>query len=124
VELVSPDRQVWSGDADIVIARTVEGDIGIMAHHSPVLGVLAPAPVTIRRSDGDDVIAAVHGGFLSVTDQGVTILGEIIELASEIDVSRARSDLEAARSAGSDDAEAVARGQRASARLRAAGETA
>jgi F-type H+-transporting ATPase subunit epsilon len=122
VQLVAPDRMIWSGDAEIVIARTLDGEIGILPHHIPLLGVLAEAPVTIRRADEGDLVAAVHGGFLSVGRDGVQVLAEVVELAEEIDTARAREALD--RAQGSDDEDAAAAARRATARLRAAGETA
>ena len=121
VELVAPDRIVWTGEAEIVLARTSEGDIGILPNHEPLLGALVEHPVTIRRGDGDDLVAAVFGGFLSVTRDSVSILAESVELVDEIDVGAARQELDQARSG--DDEEAKAAVRRASARLRAAGET-
>lgn len=121
VELVAPDRIVWSGEADFVLARTSEGDIGIMPNHEPMLGVLVEHPVKIRRSGEDDLVVAVLGGFLSVTRDRVSILAESVETPDEIDASAARSELEQAR--GGDDDEAKATARRASARLRAVGET-
>ena len=124
VELVSPERQVWSGAATMVIARTTEGEIGVLPGHAPTLGELVPGPVRIHRNGQDDVVAAVHGGFLSITDRGVSVLAEVVELAREIDAGRAREALERARRAGPDDEEAIVAGQRATARLRAVGEIA
>jgi F-type H+-transporting ATPase subunit epsilon len=121
VQLVAPDRMVWSGEADIVIARTVDGEIGILPRHEPLLGVLVEYPVTIRRPDSDALVAAVHGGFLSVSSEGVDVLAEIVELAEEIDVPRARAALD--RTKDSDDDADKAAARRATARLRAAGET-
>lgn len=94
VELVSADRTVWSGEATAVIARTQEGELGILAGHAPLLGVLANGPVQIRSTDGGSVVAAVHGGFLSVAENRVSILAEIAELAEEIDEARAQRALE------------------------------
>jgi F-type H+-transporting ATPase subunit epsilon len=121
VELVAPDRMVWSGEAEMVIARTTDGDIGILPNHEPTLGVLVESPVRIRRADGDELVAAVHGGFLAVTRDTVSVLAEVVELAEEIDTGRARQALD--RAGGNDDDEAKAASRRASARLRAAGET-
>jgi F-type H+-transporting ATPase subunit epsilon len=121
VQLVAPDRMVWSGEADIVIARTVDGEIGILPRHEALLGVLVEYPVTIRRPDEDALVAAVHGGFLSVSAEGVDVLAEIVELAEEIDVPRARAALD--RTKDSDDDADKAAARRATARLRAAGET-
>jgi F-type H+-transporting ATPase subunit epsilon len=117
VELVAADRKVWSGEATMVIARTVEGDIGILSGHIPVLGVLVDGSVQIRQEGGDLVVAAVHGGFLSVADNQVAILAELAELAEEIDVARAEASLKDARSGQGD--EALAAVERAEARIRA-----
>lgn len=121
VELVAPDRKIWSGEAEMVIARTTEGDIGILPNHEPLLGVLVESPVRIKRGEADDLVAAVHGGFLSVTRDTVAILAEVVELAEEIDVARARQSLDSVKSADDDESKAAAR--RATARLRAVGET-
>lgn len=119
MELVAVDRNVYSGDASMVIARTTEGEIGILPGHAPLLGELAEGGVvTITEQGGGEVVAAVSGGFLSVTDQGVTVLAEVAELASDIDTSRAQAALERARSG---DDESAAR--RAEGRLRAAGQS-
>jgi F-type H+-transporting ATPase subunit epsilon len=121
VELVAPDRKIWTGEAEMVIARTTEGDIGILPNHEPVLGVLVESPVRIKRGEGDELVAAVHGGFLSVTRDTVSILAEVVELAAEIDVARARQSLDNVRSGDTDEAKAAAR--RATARLRTVGES-
>lgn len=130
VGVVSPEREIWSGEADMVIAKTVDGEIGIMPKHAPVLGVLVEGGLLkIKRGGEADLVAAVHGGFLSVADDEVSILAEIAELGSEIDVARAKSALERAQAsveAGMEDAdaaaEAAAEAKRARPRLRAAGE--
>jgi F-type H+-transporting ATPase subunit epsilon len=127
VGVVSPEREIWSGEADMVIAKTVDGEIGIMPRHAPVLGVLVEGGVlTIKRGDGEsDLVAAVHGGFLSVANDEVSILAEVAELGSEVDVSRARNALERAQAsveANHEDADAAVEAKRAKARLRAAGE--
>jgi F-type H+-transporting ATPase subunit epsilon len=119
VELVAPDRMIWSGEADMVIARTTDGDIGILPGHEPTMGVLVEHPVRIRRTDEDELVAAVHGGFLAVTRDRVSILAEVVELADEIDTGRARNALEES----GDDDEDKAAARRAKARLRAAGES-
>lgn len=123
VDLVAADRRVWSGTAEIVVARTTEGEIGIMPGHESVLGLLVSGPVTIRTTDGGTVSAAVHGGFLSVADDQISILTEIAELAEEIDVSRAEAALETAQGdlGSSEVAEADAARRRAQTRLRVAG---
>jgi F-type H+-transporting ATPase subunit epsilon len=119
VELVSVEREVWSGEATQVTARTTEGEIGVLPGHAPLLGQLADGgTVRILQSGGSDVVAAVHGGFLSVTDEGVTVLAEVAELREDIDTARARAALERARSE-----QDVAAQRRAESRLRASGES-
>lgn len=120
VQLVAADRAVWSGEASIVIARTLEGDVGVMPGHEPLLGELANGVVTIRAVDAEDVFAAVYGGFLSVENDNVSILAEVAELAQEIDLEQARADLERIASEGGD-AESLRQAQEeAETRLRAA----
>ncbi|HST64423.1 MAG TPA: F0F1 ATP synthase subunit epsilon [Mycobacteriales bacterium] len=124
VELVSVERLLWSGDATMVIARTTEGELGVLPGHAPLLGELAPGGVVrIQQEGGEELTFAVHGGFLSVTEDGVSILAEIAEQADEIDVARAEQALERARSAGEDDDEAAAAASRALSRLRASGQS-
>ena len=124
VELVAVERTVWSGEARMVIARTTEGELGILPGHAPLLGQLAEGGVvTIRSESGNDLVVAAHGGFLSVTGQGVSILAESAEISTEIDVERAREALRRAGDGG-DDPEVSAAARRAQARLRAAGQDA
>ena len=86
VELVSVEREVWSGEADSVFARTIEGEIGILPGHTPLLGQLAEDfDVRIVQAGGSEIVVKVSGGFLSVTDQGVTILAESATLPGESD---------------------------------------
>jgi F-type H+-transporting ATPase subunit epsilon len=122
VELVSVERLLWSGEATIVIARTTEGELGVLPGHAPLLGQLSDGGVVIiRRADGDDLTVAVHGGLLSVTDDGVSILADLAEMSNEIDADRARQALDRARGAG-DDPDAKQAEMRALSRLRAVGE--
>jgi F-type H+-transporting ATPase subunit epsilon len=131
VELLMPDRSLWSGEAGLVIAKTIDGDIGVQTGHSPVFGILSPGSVVrIREVPGDDnpgdvVRAAVRDGFLSVTGNRVSILASDGELASDVDVTTAKADLDAATSAvGSAAVDESAEVRYARARLRAAGEQA
>ncbi|MGZ5401113.1 MAG: F0F1 ATP synthase subunit epsilon [Nocardioides sp.] len=105
VELVAADRVVWSGRASMVLARTTEGDVGILRDHSPVLSVLVPGVIEIKPEDGDRVVAVVDGGFLSVAANRVSILAERTTLSGDVDLSAAQADLEAARGEDGDDAE-------------------
>lgn len=84
VELVSVEREVWSGEADQVEARTVVGEIGILPGHTPLLGQLAEGhEVRIKQAGGSELVVNVSGGFISVTDEGVTILAESATLPGE-----------------------------------------
>jgi F-type H+-transporting ATPase subunit epsilon len=104
-----------------VFARTVTGELGILPGHTPLLGALEPGHIVrIERESEDDLRIAVHGGFLSVRKDGVSVLAEMAETADEIDVSRARAAL---NGADPDTPEGAAARDRATARLRAAGES-
>jgi F-type H+-transporting ATPase subunit epsilon len=133
VDLVSVDRRVWSGEAEMVIARTTEGEIGILPGHAPTLGVLVDgSTVEIREVGGERLLVAIDGGFLSVDETGVRILAERAELGSDVDVAKARAELDAShgeRSAVSDpdadpEDDPIVVARRAEARLRAAGQSA
>ena len=76
VELVSPSERVWSGQAEFVTARTVEGDLGVLPGHTPLFGVLVDGTVSIKTTDGATQEFVVHGGFLSVANDRVSILTE------------------------------------------------
>lgn len=104
IELVAADRVVWSGQASEVLARTVAGDLGVLAGHAPLLSLLVPGVVEIKPLEGDVVRAAVAEGFLSVADNHVSILSEDAFLASEIDSAAVNAELEAARTDEDDDA--------------------
>jgi F-type H+-transporting ATPase subunit epsilon len=115
VFLVTPEREVWSGQATIVIARGTEGELGIMNGHVPVLIQLAIGPLFIDPADGGErIAAAVDGGFLhAVTSEGATrvdVLAEFAELAPEIDAEKARSQRDEAerRLQDPEDTDAVA----------------
>ena len=122
VELVAADRLVWSGEATMVVARTTEGDVGILPDHAPMLSLMVHGIVDVTTSEGETWIAAVEAGFLSVAGNRISILSEQAEMQHDIDLERARQDLDRARSAGeliSEPAEAAARAW-AEARIRAA----
>jgi F-type H+-transporting ATPase subunit epsilon len=119
VELVAADRTVWSGEATMVIARTVEGDIGVLRGHAPVLSLLTEAIVEITAEEGHTVFAVADGGFLSVANDRVSILSERAELATEVDVEEARAQLEDAKAGHwTDGSEAERRIRMAEARIR------
>jgi F-type H+-transporting ATPase subunit epsilon len=120
VELVAADRTVWSGRATMVIARTVEGDVGVLRGHAPLLSLLTDAVVEITGEEGEVVVAAVDGGFLSVAADRVSILSERAVLAEEIDVDAARAELEQAPDGDIAEDDSERRIRRAEARIRAA----
>lgn len=92
-ELVAVERALWSGKASIVTAQTIEGEIGVLPGHEPMLGQLVDnGVVTITPVDGDKLIAACHGGFLSVSPEKVTILADYAAWATEVDVDSAEED--------------------------------
>jgi F-type H+-transporting ATPase subunit epsilon len=138
VEIVIADRQLWSGGAGMVIAKTLEGDIGILTDHPPVLGILAEGSLvrildpeadsgpSDGAAEGREVQAAVSGGFLSVADNRVSILATDAQLGTEVDTAAVRSELDTALSeAGSPSlADEPAEAKYARAQLRAAGEQA
>jgi len=103
VELVAPDGEVWSGRARMVIAKTLDGDIGILTGHPPVLGILAEGSL-VRILDAEDagdqkeMLAAVSSGFLAVRDDRVSILARQAQLGTRVDTTAARAQLDAALS--------------------------
>lgn len=119
VELVAADRLVWSGEATMVIARTTEGDIGVLPNHAPLLSVIVEGVVDVQTEAGETWVAAVDAGFISVADNRVSILSERAEMSHEIDLEKARQDLERARAAGEDNVDAAEAVRQAEARIRA-----
>ena len=100
VYLVTPEREIWSGQATMVVARGTEGEVGILAGHAPMLIQLAIGPLFIDPAEGERVAAAIDGGFLHVVSfEGVTrvdVLAEHAELQHEIDLDQARRQKEEA----------------------------
>jgi F-type H+-transporting ATPase subunit epsilon len=103
VELVVPDGEIWSGNARMVIAKTLDGDIGVMGGHPPVLGILAEGSV-VRILDpevgdepqGEEVMIAVSSGFLAIADDRVSILSRQAEVGGQVDRAAAQAQLDAA----------------------------
>lgn len=81
VDVVSPEATVWSGEATFVIARTPDGEIGILADHEPVMASLETGAVVVDAVDGGRVTIGVHGGFLQILDNQVTLLTDRATLA-------------------------------------------
>lgn len=129
VELVSPERVAYTGEAKMVICRTTTGDIAFLPGHVPFIGVLATHPVRVLLDEGGEQVIAVHQGFVEVSppedgDTRVTILSDVCELAETIDVGRAQDALaraEAELAADPEDPEAAAALNRARVRLSVSG---
>lgn len=102
VSVVTPQRAVFEAEASFVIARSADGDIGVLPGHAPFLGALEDARLIVQDSAGQTYIA-VHGGFIEVLDNRVTVLTQTAELATEIDITRAQSERSDAERALSDD---------------------
>lgn len=123
VELVSPERILYSGEAEMVICRTADGEIAFLAGHAPLIGALDIGVVRIKTTGEGEKVAAVHGGFVEVRDNRVILLSDIAELADQIDVERARRAKAEAeeRLRHEHDAECEAELRRAHVRLEVAG---
>ena len=122
IELVSPEKIVYEGDAELVIARTSDGEIGFQPGHVPFVGNLVSSVVRVALSDGGVQRIAVHSGFVEVSDNHVALLCDVADLAEDIDIERAKASLESAKSDLANDpsnSEAVAAANRAEVRLEA-----
>lgn len=95
LEIVTPDRSFFSGDVEMVVVRTTEGDIGILYDHEPLVAPISVGAVRIKQ-DGKFTAAACSGGFISVDEDVATIITDTAEWAHEIDVERAKSAKERA----------------------------
>jgi len=124
VELVIPDRELWSGEASTVIAKTTEGDIGVLTGRAPVFGILAEGSLVEIVTEESRVKAAVSGGFLSVADDRVSILAAQAQLGQDVDVAVTRAELATALAEASPAAEDTLEAKYARALLRAAGDQA
>lgn len=128
VELVSPEQVAYTGEAKMVICRTTAGDIAFLPGHEPFIGVLATHSVRVLLADGGEQVIAVHQGFVEVSPpEGdvtrVTVLSDVCELASDIDVTRAeqaRERAEQALATNPEDPEAAAALERAKVRIEVA----
>ncbi len=99
VEVVQPEGEIWSGVAEMVIARTTDGEIGLLTNHAPIIGILADGSmVQIRPEDPSepDIFAAVTGGFLSMADNRVSILARQGQLGKDVNAAAAQAALDRA----------------------------
>ncbi|MEJ5919496.1 MULTISPECIES: F0F1 ATP synthase subunit epsilon [unclassified Corynebacterium] len=105
-ELVAVERKLWEGKATLVSAVTTEGEIGVLPGHQPFLGQLVKdGTVTIKTAEGENLVAAVEGGFISVSTEKISILADSATWATEVDVADAEAEL------ASEDEAAKARAQ-------------
>jgi len=124
-QLVSPERMLYSGEAEMVVCRTSQGEIAFLPGHVPFVGALGEGAVRVVHTEGKTV-AAVHGGFVEVANDRVTVLSDLAELSDQIDIPRARAAQQRARESlrsDPDDQEAQAALVRAELRLDVAGVT-
>jgi F-type H+-transporting ATPase subunit epsilon len=123
VRIVTPEREVWEGEASMVVARGIEGEVGILGGHAPMLIRLGVGPLRILRDEGG-IEAVVDGGFLHVTSEGdasrIDVLASRAELGSEIDLDAARSakaEMERRLAEDREDADSIEGLARANARI-------
>jgi F-type H+-transporting ATPase subunit epsilon len=123
VEVVSAGGITWEGEALSVIARTTEGDLGVLPGHEPFLAALVPCAAEILTAAGNREVLALDGGFISVADNRVSVLSQFAKVAKEIDLKAAEHELAAAEkrlNAGELDDETRQHYLRAQAQVRAA----
>ncbi len=125
LEIITAEREVYSDDVDILVAPGIEGELGILPHHAPLMTALQPGELHLRK-DGEDVYMAVSGGFMEVMANKVTILADAAERSDEIDEARVQDAIRRAeeriqnRESDQDLERAVAALRRSQARLRVA----
>ena len=103
LEIITAEREVYADDVDVLVAPGLEGQLGILPHHAPLMTILQPGELLIRK-DGEESYLAVTGGFMEVIGNKVTILADACERSDEIDEERAQAAVDRAR-------EAISRGE-------------
>ena len=92
LEVVSPESIVWAGEAEMLITRTTEGEIGVLADHEPTMAALSTGSSIVKAAGGEEITLAIHGGFLQVFRNEVTLLTDRAEIAEgDVDEARARA---------------------------------
>lgn len=117
VRIVATDRMVFEGSASLVVFDTLDGQIGVMAKHSPMMAVLRDAPVLVRTADQGDLWVAVHGGFVTVDGDNVILLAETAELADDIVLEAVNRVIAEVGTPAEDDTKGQAMLERANVRL-------
>jgi F-type H+-transporting ATPase subunit epsilon len=97
LEIVTPDKSFFSGEVEMAIIRTSEGDVGLLKAHEPLVAPVSVGSLRIKGTDGKFTEAACAGGFMTVTEDGVMVLTDAAEWAHDIDVNRAKEALERAQ---------------------------
>ena len=124
VEVVSPERVLYSGEGDMVVARAADGDIAFLPGHAPFIGALGVAVVRVILPQSGEQAVAVHGGFVNVSNDHVIVLSDVAELPEQIDIPRAqeaKARAVAALQADEHDEDAANALARANTRLEVAG---
>ncbi len=96
LEIITAERQVYSDEVDMVIAPGIDGQLGILPQHAPLMTILKPGEMTVRK-DGEDMYVAVSGGFMEVMGNKVSVLADACERSDEIDEERAQAAMERAQ---------------------------
>ena len=96
LEIITAERQVYSDEVDMVIAPGIDGQLGILPQHAPLMTILKPGEMTVRK-DGEDMYVAVAGGFMEVIGNKVSVLADACERSDEIDEERAQAAMERAQ---------------------------
>jgi F-type H+-transporting ATPase subunit epsilon len=96
LEIITAERQVYSDDVDVVVAPGIEGQLGILPHHAPLMTALQPGELMVRKN-GEESYLVVTGGFMEVLGNRVTILADAAERSEEIDEQRAQQAVERAQ---------------------------
>ena len=125
VEVVSPERILYTGEGEMVVCRTADGDVAFLPKHAPFLGALGVAQVRVILPDSGEQVVAVHEGFVEVGNDRVIVLSDIAELPEQIDIDRANAAKDratAALASNAEDADAAQALARAELRLAVAGE--
>ena len=90
LEIVSPDKVVYTQDIAMLIVRSTGGELGILPHHAPLVTGLVPHAMRVKLGDGDEQLIAVAGGFMEVTPEKITVLASAAEQPIDIDINRAK----------------------------------
>lgn len=106
LEVITAERSVLTDDVDVVVAPGIDGELGILPHHAPLMTFLAPGELTIRKG-GQETYLAVNGGYLEVLGNKVTVLADTAERSDEIDLERARKAMARAQEAMANKGEAI-----------------